>query len=182
MNSLRYLQLVDLVLWVLAASGVIIGGSLLLGFVVGRDLLTGKYILFVVGFLIFGIGSLMIQPTRPHERAQMERTDGRGSSRASGPQGAGGPPGPDEPQAGDADRGRAESRVDPDVDVSTLRKRVQSQRTHQHRYEAKLQEIGPLAEADLPFERRISRGTKVFLTGLVVLGFSLVLEIVGVQI
>jgi hypothetical protein len=182
MKSLRYLQLVDLVLWVLAAGGAIIVGSLLLGFVIGRDLLTGKYILFGVGFLLFGIGSLMIQPTRPQERAQMGRTDGRGPSRSSGPKGAGGPPGAGEPQPGEADRGGGDSRIDPEVDLSTLRKRVQSQRTHQHRYEARLQEIGPLADAELPFERRISRGTKVFLTGLVVLGFSLAMEIVGVQI
>jgi hypothetical protein len=178
MRSIRFLQFVDLVLWVLAASGAVIGGSLLLGFVIGRDLLTGKYVLFVVGFLLFGIGSLLIQPTRPQERAQLEGTDGRGQT----DHGGNAAPGAGGRTTDGGERGGADARVDPDVSMSALRKSVQSQRTHQHRYEARLQEIGPLADADLPFERRISRGTKVFLTGLVVLAFSLAMEVVGVQI
>lgn len=172
MKRVRYLRLVEFGLWVLVASTAVILGSLFLGLVVGRDLLTGKYITFAVGFLLFGIGSLMIQPARPHESAQFDRSTGGGGVHSGGFGSA-------SPGNGDGD---SDSPVDPDVDISTLRKRVQSQKTHQHRYEAKLQQIGPLADAELPFERRVSRGVKIFVTGLVVLGFSFVMEVVGVQI
>ena len=168
MRTLRYLRLVEFVVWVGAASGAVIAGSLFLGLLIGRDLLTGKYIMFGVGFLLFGIGTFMIQPTRPHERAAMRRSGSRGS-------GGGGPP------TGD-DGGESPDRLDPDVDISTLRKRVQSEASRQHRFEARVQDVGPLAGQHLPFEARIGRGPKVFVTSLVVLGFSLAMEVVGVQV
>ncbi len=54
------LRLLEAGYWVLAvASGVVVGLGVL-AFVFGDGLLTLKYLLFVVGFLLFGLGSVVL--------------------------------------------------------------------------------------------------------------------------
>ena len=190
MRPARSLQLLEFAVWVLAASAAIVGASLVLGLLIGQDLLTVKYVLFGVGFLLFGIGSLMIQPTRPQDRVDtggdVGGTGGGGAGEggvggglASGPPGGGNRGGG---SGGDADDGGSDGRVQPDASVSTLRKRVQLQHNREHKYEARLQEVGPLADRELPFDQRIGRGPKIFVTSLVVLAVSFLLEVAGVQV
>ena len=185
MGSDRSLRVLEFCQWVFAASASVVVASLALGFVLGGDLLTGKYVLFVVGFLLFGVGTLMLQPTRPHESAQLDRAgrrSGGGPGGGPGGQSPGGGPGGPSP-GGPGSEGDGEGAFgEGSMELSALRKRVQIQRSREHRYEAKLVALGPLSGRELPFERRIGRGPKVFLTGLVVLGVSLLMEIVGVQI
>ncbi len=161
MTAERYLRVVEFCLWVLAASAVIVVGSLALGLLLGRNFVTGKYVMFVVGFLLFGAGSLMIQPSRPTDELDAETTV--------------------EHRMGiDRSRGSSSGADDADGDgrsgLTRLRNRLRSRQTHQHRYEARLQEIGPLAGHDLPFDRRVDRSWKIFATGLVVLAVSFLLE------
>lgn len=60
------LRLIECIWWVLIVSTTIVSASLLISVLVGKPLLTLKYILFVVGVLLFGIGSIGLQPKRPH--------------------------------------------------------------------------------------------------------------------
>ncbi|MHB9288087.1 hypothetical protein ACKVMT_13730 [Halobacteriales archaeon Cl-PHB] len=173
MNTDRYLRSVEFVLWVGAASGAVVLGSLALGLLIGRDLVTGKFVMFVAGFLLFGVGSLLIQPSRPTDDLDAETTveHRMGIDRSNEDFGTGGGTG----SASQSTSGGGGS-GDDSSGLTKLRKRFRSQRTHQHRYEARLQEVGPLADHELPFERRIGRGWKLFVTGLVVLAVSFVLE------
>lgn len=165
MPGKRYLQIVDLILWVGVASSAIVAASLIVGLVVGGDLLTGKYVLFVVGFLVFGLGSLLMQPTGPPGPA----TEGR-PSEAGARQPSSAP--------GGSEFGTVR---DPIPGLETLRDQFREEPTRQYRFEARLQGIGPLAEHDLPLEERVGRPYKIFATSLVVLAFSLAMELIGVQ-
>lgn len=120
-NRIRALELL---LWVAVVAGTIVIGSALVAFVFGDGLLTLKYILFVVGFLLFGLGSFGIQPKRPTKETK---------------------------------------RITVDSDI-------------EYRFEARIQDLPPLRDTPLPISDRVSRDIKVFLTSLVVLGVSLVLE------
>lgn len=164
MPTRRQLRLVEFALWVLAASAIVIAAGLALGFLLGRDLLTGKRVLFVVGFLIFGLGSLLIQPSRPRPDRESEPHVGREGGRIVG---NGDGEVPDEPVGEGTD---------------AVREQFETADTHQHRFEARLQEVGPLADHDLPFGQRIDRSYKIFVTGLVVLAFSFAMEVVGIQV
>jgi len=70
MRSELGLKLVEFVLWVVAAAAVVVLASTAVGLLVGGDLLTVKYTLFLVGVLLFGVGSLAIQPESPGERGR----------------------------------------------------------------------------------------------------------------
>lgn len=167
MSSNVRLRLFEFFLWVVVVSGTIIAVSLMVGLIVGGDLLTGKFILFVVGFLLFGIASLFLQPTRLRAYKTREGAttgDTQWTSVFPG-WGAGGP----------TDHG-----LTPDLD--TFREHLGRAPAHQHRFEATLQEIGPLADHHLPFEQRIGRGYKLFATSLVVLTFSFGMELAGIQV
>lgn len=59
----RLLRYVELVLWVATVSGAVLVLLALPSFLFWNGLLTLKYALFVVGFLLFGVGSFAIQPT-----------------------------------------------------------------------------------------------------------------------
>lgn len=170
MPSDRFLRVVEFVLWVVTVSSMIIVASLVLGLIVGRDFITGKYILFVVGFLLFGVGSLLIQPSRPESARSRATQPNPGflegsqlSSTAGGEDGSG------------TIRERA-------PDLVTLRNQLGAPSTHQHRFEAKIQTMGPLADHHLPFQQRIGREYKIFITSLLVLGFSLAMELVGIHV
>lgn len=163
------LRLLEFVLWVLAASAAVIAASLTVGLVVGGDLLSGKYVLFVVGFLLFGVGSLLLQPSRPRR--------GRGADGSSpGEDAAGSRFGP---TAGGDQYGTARDLA---AGLGGLRGRLDDREPREHRFEAKIQSIGPLADHPLPFEERIGRGYKIFATSLVVLAFSFGMEVVGIHV
>jgi len=68
-NVLRY---VELLYWVGAASGGVLLVLAVPAFLVGDGLLSLKYALFVVGFLLFGAGSFAIQPS-PRGRGPVSR-------------------------------------------------------------------------------------------------------------
>lgn len=124
MRSETTLRYVELAFWVIAVALIIVAVAVLLGFATGDGLLGAKYVLFVVGFLLFGLGSLGIQPTPPNK-------EGR---------------------------------------------RLSLEADEENRLEAAIQELPPLREDHLPFDRRVDRGVKIFLTSLVVLGVSAILE------
>ncbi|WP_123537203.1 DUF7555 family protein [Halosimplex salinum] len=63
------------------------------------------------------------------------------------------------------------------------KKRVTMESAHQNRLEAKIQEIPPLRGRRLPFDQRVGRNAKVFVTGLFVLAVSLVMEVgLGIRV
>ena len=70
----RWLRIVDFALWVGAASGVVLVVCAVPAFVLA-DLLVMKYLSFLLGVVLFGVGSLAIQPRRPqqdHKRLTLE--------------------------------------------------------------------------------------------------------------
>lgn len=62
MASSRWLRLAEFLLWVAVVSTGVVAVSAVVAFAVGDGLLTLKFVLFVVGFLLFGVGSVGIQP------------------------------------------------------------------------------------------------------------------------
>ncbi|MFC7142272.1 hypothetical protein ACFQMA_20835 [Halosimplex aquaticum] len=120
-NRLRF---AEFALWVLAVSAAVSAAAIAVGYLVGGTLVTSKYAVFLVGILLFGIGSLGIQPTPSYK---------------------------DE-------------------------KRVSLESTHEHGFEARIQEIPPLRGEHVPFDQRVGRNKKVFAASLLVLGVSLVME------
>lgn len=167
MSSNVRLRLLEFALWVGVVSGAIVTVSLVVGLVVGGDLVIGKFILFVVGFLIFGVASLLIQPSRPGKAGTSGESSPVEVPRTSVSPGWG--------------AGRASDQgITPDL--GTIREQLGLASTHEHRFEATLQEIGPLADHHLPFEQRIGRGYKLFATSLVVLAFSFGMELAGIHV
>lgn len=119
------LRVVEFVVWVLAATGIVVGASLLVGVAIG-GVLAGKYAVFLSGVALFGIGSLAIQP---------------GSLRS----------------------GEERVSLDGDGELS---------------FEEYIQRVPPLRDRGLRLDRRVDRSIKVFVTGLLVLGVSGVMEFV----
>lgn len=68
----RLLRYVEFVFWVAAVAGAIVGVILVPAFLIGEGLLTVKYALFFIGFLMFGVGSFAIQPT-PHGKGPVSK-------------------------------------------------------------------------------------------------------------
>lgn len=68
-SRLRY---VEFALWVGTVSAAVTFALSVPAFLFGEGLLTLKYALFVVGFLLFGVGSFAIQPT-PRGRDPVSR-------------------------------------------------------------------------------------------------------------
>jgi len=81
MASNRWLRAAEFVLWVASVAAIVVGVGAVLSFALGDGLLTLKYLLFVVGFLMFGVGSVGIQPRV--RRPSMGRGDGESSPRSS---------------------------------------------------------------------------------------------------
>lgn len=123
MATERHLRVIEFVLWVGTVSALTTGGSLILGYVIGRGLLTAKYAMFVFGFILVGVGSIGLQPQRPHKDEQLLDLD-----------------------------------------------------TSQNRLEARIQDLPPLQDEHLRFERRIGRAPKLLVAGLIVLAISIFLE------
>ena len=78
----RLLRLVELLYWVLAASIAVVAFAVVLSFAIGGTLATVKLMLFVVGFLLFGVGSIGIRPApaAPH-KDKLLSPDGGSQSR-----------------------------------------------------------------------------------------------------
>jgi hypothetical protein len=117
----------EFAVWVGAASIGVVAGCAAVAYVFGDGLLTLKYVLFVVGFLLFGLGGLAIQP-------KAKRRD---------------------------------------------RERVSFDTEQPWGIEERLTRLPPLREMTIPFEERVSRNVKIFVTSLVVLAVSLSLEVVA---
>lgn len=162
-------RILEFVLWVVAASGMITAGSLVVGLVLGGNLNTGKHILFVVGFLLFGVGSFLLQPSRPTPDFEHPR---RGNS--------------DEVEASQDSSNSKASRFEGPwkrgFGPSFLRVEARSESPREYRFEAMIQKVGPLAARPLPLDQRIGRQYKIFVTGLVVLAFSLAMEVAGIHV
>jgi hypothetical protein len=70
------LRLAETALWVGTVSAAVVIVLAVPSFLFGDGLLTLKYALFVVGFVLFGFGSLAIQPVRPRQDGTLVDTDG----------------------------------------------------------------------------------------------------------
>ncbi|WP_135667424.1 DUF7555 family protein [Halorhabdus rudnickae] len=125
-NALRY---VEFFYWVGVVSGSVLLVLAVPAFLVGDGLLSLKYALFVVGFILFGVGSFAIQPS-PRGRGPITRLFSFSV-------------------AGDSAFG----------------------------FEQRLQELPPLEGSHLPIEYRVNRNVKLFVTSLVLLAISAVLEV-----
>ncbi len=74
----RWLRLVEFALWVAAVTAAVVAVAAVPSFVLGTGLLTLKYVLFVVGVLLFGFGSIAIQPKRPRRDSELVTTESAG--------------------------------------------------------------------------------------------------------
>lgn len=73
----NWLRFVEFVLWVVVVGALVSAAALLVGYLAGGSLVTAKYAVFVVGVLMFGLGSFAIQPTpsyRDEKRVSLEST------------------------------------------------------------------------------------------------------------
>lgn len=68
--SRRLLRLVDVAVWVGAASGTVLAACAVPAVVLGDPVVT-KRLSFVVGVVLFGLASLAIQPERPHRDGEL---------------------------------------------------------------------------------------------------------------
>lgn len=71
----RWLRLAEFAVWVVAVAAAVSGAAILVGYVVGGDLVGAKYAVFVVGVLMFGLGSLGIQPTPSYKDEKRVTTE-----------------------------------------------------------------------------------------------------------
>lgn len=71
MASRRLLRYAEFALWVVAATVLIVAVAAVPAFLFGGGLPTLKLLLFVVGTLLFGVGSFGIQPERPKRDGQI---------------------------------------------------------------------------------------------------------------
>ena len=71
--SRRALQAVDAAVYALAVAAVVFVVGALLGLVVGGGLVTAKYVMFVVGLLAFGYGTLQLRPDPPWKTEEGEQ-------------------------------------------------------------------------------------------------------------
>lgn len=161
MASRTTLRVVEFVVWVVVVATVVVAVTGAVGFVVGGGLLGAKYALFVVGFLLFGVGSLAIQPETPRGGA-VELSDLA------------------DERSADADHpGTGTALKDP---LGAVQRRV-SFEDRETRVDAVVQRVPPLDDADLPVDRRVGHGAKLFAVSLVVLAVSLWLEFgLGVRV
>lgn len=61
----RRLRYVEFALWVGVVTALVVGVSTVVGFALGGSLVRVKEVLFVVGFLLFGVSSLELRPKSP---------------------------------------------------------------------------------------------------------------------
>ncbi|PSQ30362.1 hypothetical protein BRD16_07465 [Halobacteriales archaeon SW_6_65_46] len=141
----RWLRLAEFAVWTAGATVAVVATAAVPSLLFGSGLLTLKYVLFVVGVLLFGLGSFAIQPESP---AQLR------------------------PEQSPSDRG-ATTRIPRPRQFST-------EGTDEFGVEARLEELPPM-RGRLPFDDRVGRDAKLFVTSLLVLAVSAALEfVVGV--
>jgi hypothetical protein len=64
-GSLRGRQALDAIVYAIVVTAIVGITSIAVSFVLGWGLVGVKFILFVVGFVLFGIGTLKLRPTSP---------------------------------------------------------------------------------------------------------------------
>jgi hypothetical protein len=79
--SRRLLRYAEFALWVVAATTLIVAGAAVPAFLLGEGLPTLKLLLFVIGTLLFGVGSFGIQPERPKRDGQIVDLEGEEPNR-----------------------------------------------------------------------------------------------------
>lgn len=67
--------LLDVLVYAVTVTTLLFGAGLVVGVVLGGGVATAKYVLFVAGFLLFGLGAFSIQPSKP---LKTEKTDDGG--------------------------------------------------------------------------------------------------------
>lgn len=80
MTSETTVRLVEFLFWVATVAGVVVLACVGVGVAVGAGLVGAKYALFVVGFVLFGVGSLAIQPASPHRETERFTLDRGGET------------------------------------------------------------------------------------------------------
>ena len=173
MSTDRTLAILEFSLWVLAATAIVVAVAFPLGLLVGGDLIAGKTALFVAGFLLFGAGSIAIQPEGPDLEGSIYDPDRDGAGEGTGD---------DEGRTG----GRRPTVLSmfgggsqPTEETGVT---AEDRRTGDSRFEARIRAVGPLANHHLPAEKRIGRSFKIFATGILVLAVSFLLEVGGVRV
>ncbi len=129
------LALAEFVYWVVAVAAAVVVGLAIPSFLFGSGLETLKFALFVVGFLLFGLGSFAIQPN---------------------------PPGRDPLSRAFSWSLAGEGDLNPE---------------DQYEFEKHIQKLPPIDDEWLPIQDRVSRNIKLFVASLLVLGFSIFLEV-----
>lgn len=154
MTTKRRYTAAEFCLWVGAATAAAVAALGVLAFLVGGGLLSLKFYLFVVGILVFGVGSLGIQPKRPARDSTLTTVD-------------------------DGDASSERPLLSRDADG---RKRngqlVTFESDDRTRFEERISALPPLRGRYVPMDDRVSRDVKIFTTGVVLLGISLAMEVV----
>ena len=141
----RWLRLAEFAVWTAGATAAVVATAAVPSFLFGSGLLTLKYVLFVVGVLLFGLGSFAIQPESPAQLRSEQSPSDRGAT----------------------------TRIPRPRQFST-------EGTDEFGVEARLAELPPM-RGRLPFDDRVGRDAKLFVTSLLVLAVSAALEfVVGV--
>lgn len=153
MASKTLLRVVEFVVWVLVVAAGVVAVTGTVGFVAGGGLVGAKVALFVVGVLLFGVGSLAIQPETPRPEAELSDLTGDRSG-------------------GEGASGNGTVIKDP---FEAAHRRV-SFEERETRVDAVVQRVPPLADEHLPVDERVSHETKLFAVSLVVLAVSMWLE------
>jgi hypothetical protein len=122
------LRVLETVVWVVAATAAIVGVAVVLGLAMQGDLTMAKVILFLVGFVLFGVSSFLLRPKPPKKDAE--------------------------------DRFSVEG-------------------YDETRFEKVVQQVPPLDKEPIPIDQRVNRNVKLFLTSLLVLAVSFLMEAVG---
>ncbi|UPV75705.1 hypothetical protein M0R89_06475 [Halorussus limi] len=68
----RARQTVDAVVYAVAVAGVVFGLGALVGLLVGGGLVTAKYVMFVLGILLFGYATFQLRPDPPWDTTETE--------------------------------------------------------------------------------------------------------------
>ncbi|WP_128476955.1 DUF7555 family protein [Halorussus pelagicus] len=71
-NGRRARKAVDAVVYALAVAGVVFGLGVVVGLVIGGGLVTAKYVMFVLGLLLFGYATFQLRPEPPWDTTETE--------------------------------------------------------------------------------------------------------------
>jgi hypothetical protein len=71
----NWLRFAEFVVWIVGVAAAVSTAAIAVGYVLGGDLVAAKYAVFVVGVLMFGLGSLGIQPTPSYKDEKRVTTE-----------------------------------------------------------------------------------------------------------